>query len=63
MLVSGQVWVKLDIPLSSKVLESPHLVAIFPPSHKQRFGLIHLPLEPQRLEEQIGTKHNPVEPL
>ena len=41
----------------------PQWDAIFPPSHKQRFGLIHLPLLPQRFDEHIGFKHSPVEPL
>ena len=51
------------LPLEPIALEFPQLVAIVPPSHKHKPGLIHLPVGPQRFEEQIGTKHRPVDPL
>ena len=53
----------VPLPLEPIALEFPQLVAIVPPSHKHNTGLIHLPVGPQRFEEQIGTKHRPVDPL
>ena len=64
---STNMYLKLNsnvpLPLEPIALEFPQLVAIVPPSHRHNPGLIHLPVGPQRFEEQIGTKHRPVDPL